>query len=123
MPDFSNSKNKFKIPNFYGEGSHDNSSNHGTNKNYQKSGAPNLLKNIGNAVTGGIGKLFGKDKIQNLMNQNQAAANTAVNTVASNNNPNVVANNPNATVNNAAPVDPVDTTAIDPSAMTYKRNK
>ena len=116
MPEFSNSKNKFKIPNFYGEGSHNTSSNHGTNKNYQKSGAPNLLKNIGNAMTGGLaGKLFGgiKDKMSNMMGQNQNVVNAVNN-----------ANNPNATANNAAPVTPVapvDTTNINPSAMTYKK--
>jgi hypothetical protein len=55
MPDFSNSKNKFKINNPYGEGSHNTSSNHGTNKNYQMSGPPfwgGIKKAAGNFIKG-----------------------------------------------------------------------
>ena len=57
MPDFSNSKNKFKMNNPYAEGSHDTSLKHGTNVNYQKSGMKNA---DGSPVKPGAPGLLGK---------------------------------------------------------------
>ena len=113
----------FKMNNPYGKGSHDNSSKHGTNKNYQKSGPPiNLMDPLG------IGKRV-KNMAQNLFGKKNSAATNAMNAVNTNTtntaNPNVA----NVTTPNTPPMVPpanaVDATApvppVDPaSSFTMK---
>ena len=100
MPDFSNSKNKFKINNPYGEGNHDTSSKHGTNANYKKAGAPGFFGNLakGKGLLGGLLNPMGAIASKIGGKANQAVGGT-----------------PPAADPNAAPVDPVNTNAIDPT--------
>ncbi len=118
MPDFSNSKNKFKINNPYGEGNHDTSSKHGTNANYKKAGAPGFFGNLakGKGLLGGLlnpmgaiaSKIGGKaEKVLNPASMLGGGGTGGVNQA--------VGGTPPAADPNAAPVDPVNTNAIDPT--------
>tara|TARA_R100001463_G_scaffold37660_2_gene81054 strand:+ start:119 stop:487 length:369 start_codon:yes stop_codon:yes gene_type:complete len=121
MPDFSNSKNKFKMKNPYGEGSHDTSSKHGTNANYKKAGAPGFFGNLakGKGLLGKIlnpmgaiaSKIGGKtEKVLNPASMlggggAEGAAEGATQ---------VAAGTPPPVDPNAAPVDP---NAVDPNTV------